>query len=89
MKEYMSVLGLKVKDKVTGFTGAVSSVSFDLYGCVQVVITPPANEKGELVDGRWFDFNRVTVLNRTPVMAAPSFASEFEKGPAEKPAFMK
>ena len=36
----LKLLGLKVKDKVTGFTGIITSVSFDLYGCIQVIITP-------------------------------------------------
>ena len=32
MHEDMKLLGFKVQDVVTGFTGIVSSVSFDLYG---------------------------------------------------------
>ncbi len=39
-REHMSVLGLWVSDEVTGFEGIATSVGFDLYGCVQVVVTP-------------------------------------------------
>jgi hypothetical protein len=34
MKEYLDILGFKVRDMVTGFVGVAGSVCFDLYGCV-------------------------------------------------------
>lgn len=40
VEETLAVLGLPVRDKVTGFDGVITSVSFDLYGCIQVVKTP-------------------------------------------------
>ena len=39
-EQHFKLLGMKVKDKVTGYSGVVTSLSFDLYGCVQAVITP-------------------------------------------------
>ena len=48
---HMKLLGHKVEDKVTGFKGVVSSLSFDLYGCVQAVVTPAASEDGSLSNG--------------------------------------
>jgi hypothetical protein len=75
MQEYMKLLGLSVRDVVTGFTGVVSSVSFDLYGCVQTIVTPPIDEKGALGDGRWFDAKRLEIVNASPVMAVPSFST--------------
>ena len=41
IKEAINMLGRKAKDRVTGFEGVISSVSFDLYGCVCGIITPP------------------------------------------------
>jgi hypothetical protein len=81
----MEFLGLKVQDKVTGFKGVVTSVSYDLYGCVQLAIHQEYkdNEKGELPPGHWFDSNRVNVLEWHPVMDIPDFS--IDKGPAEKP----
>ncbi len=93
----LQLLGLKVKDRVTGFTGIAESISYDLYGCVQAVVKPPINEKGEVVDGRWFDVSRLEVLDPTPVMTIPGNRfmvarsaqpepSRSFNGPCEKPA---
>lgn len=92
MNEYVDFLGWKAKDRITGFAGVVTTVSFDLYGCVQCVLTPPVNEKGETPDGRWFDSNRL-VLDRDAgrVMSLPAHFSgptmRNDHGPADKPAF--
>lgn len=85
VNKHFALFGMKVRDKVTGFVGVVSSVSFDLYGCVQGVVTPFANDKGELGDGRWFDMKRLEALDSAPVMELPTFVSV--PGGAEKPAF--
>jgi hypothetical protein len=86
----MGLLGLKVKDRVTGFSGVVSSISFDLYGCIQAVVTPEADGKGKIPDCRWFDVTRLKKTGKKPVMKLPNFdygyVAEGKKGPAEKPA---
>lgn len=69
----MKLLGLRVCDLVTGFTGIVSSISYDLYGCVQAVVTPGVSKDGKAEDGRWFDTKRLTVLDPKPVMEVPCF----------------
>jgi len=73
MNEHMKLLGFKVRDVVTGFTGVVSSISFDLYGCVQAVVSPAINEKGEIKEGRWFNTKRLEITEGTPVLVAPTF----------------
>jgi|WetSurMetagenome_2_1015567.scaffolds.fasta_scaffold587726_2 hypothetical protein len=80
---YMNHLGLKARDKVTGLTGVITSVSFDLYGCIQMVVTPAAKPEGELMGGCWFDWNRLEILDADPVMPCPAF--DYEKGAADKP----
>lgn len=82
--KHFELFGLPVKDRVTGFTGVVTSVSFDLYGCVQGVVTPEAGEKGKQEDGRWFDMKRLVATASEPVMELPSFATV--PGPEAKPA---
>lgn len=87
MQQYMDMMGMRVKDKVTGFTGVVQSVNFDLYGCVQFSVVPPVNEKGERVEGAWFDSNRVVVTDKERVMPVPTFAvipAQHDKGPSSK-----
>jgi hypothetical protein len=89
VEKHIEKLGMRVKDKVTGFSGVVSSVSFDLYGCIQAVVTPPKEKAAPLAEGRWFDIARLEVVSKTRVMPIPDFnvgdVAEGKKGPAEKP----
>lgn len=88
LREHLAWLGHKVKDSVTGFEGVVSSVSFDLYGCVQAIVVPGHNKKeGKTPDAYWFDVKRLERVSSKPVMEVPEFAAPvgFEKGPAAKP----
>ncbi len=86
--KHLDMLGKKVRDRVTGFSGVVGSVSFDLYGCIQAAITPPVDDKGELKDGRWFDIQRPEVVSEERAMPLPTWAvtpAAHTHGPAEKP----
>lgn len=91
LQKHLSLMGLVVEDKVTGLTGVVSSISFDLYGCIQAAITPKSTEDGTIPNSRWFDICRLKIINENPVMDLPNFMTENEKGeiylkgPAEKP----
>lgn len=96
-QDHIDMMGKKARDKITGFTGIVASVSFDLYGCIQAVLSPPLDKDGKPVDGRWFDIHRLEVVDHTRVMPVPQFAQPLEKaqygatptqhthGPTEKP----
>ena len=90
--EHISVLGHRVQDSVTGFKGVATSVSFDLYGCIQILVNPGMDKDGKLQDQTWFDSNRLEVLPDGPVMERPQFEytpeniAAGDKGPAEKPA---
>jgi hypothetical protein len=84
--EGLSLLGLKVRDKVTGIEGVITSVSFDLYGCVQGLVNTGKDSSGNLMDLHWFDISRLTVKSRTPVMKVPDFGRD--KGPEAKPVTM-
>lgn len=44
----------------------VTTISFDLYGCVQAVVTPPVGSGGEVNDGQWFDVTRLDVARSPP-----------------------
>jgi len=92
VEEHLSLLGMKVEDKVTGFKGIVASISFDLYGCIQAIVHPGMDRDGKLMDQCWFDINRLKVISDYPVMNQPfdtiSIANG-EQGPADKPVFTK
>lgn len=78
---YLELLGLKVKDRVTGFTGIAESISWDLYGCIQAVVRPPVDDKGAMPDGKWIDVLRLEVLDATPIMAIPGGYQTYGTGP--------
>lgn len=75
MKKHMELLGYVVSDRVTGFKGVVTTVSFDLYGCVQAVVSPQvvADKPGDLGDAKWFDVKRLLKVSNAPVMELPTF----------------
>jgi hypothetical protein len=89
----VDLLGHRARDKITGYEGVISSICFDLYGCVQAAITPAMNEKGELPVGQWFDVARLDILQGDAVMQRPDFEArapeprQYQHGAAEKPAF--
>lgn len=86
IKNHMAKLGFKARDRVTGFQGVVTTVSFDLYGCVQVILNPGLDKDGKPQDLGWYDIKRLEILSEAPVMEVPDFAKP-EIGASEKPAF--
>ena len=78
MQEHMRLLGLKVRDVVTGFEGVVITIAFDLMGCVQAVVAPQVFQKAleapKLEESRWFDTKRLIAIGDGPVMTLPAFA---------------
>ena len=89
INEHMKILGMKIKDRVTGAKGIATSISFDLYGCIQVVMVAEADKDGKTEGGTWYDIQRLQVIGKKAVMPAPDFMrgaiAEGKKGPAEKP----
>ena len=85
---HINLLGLKAKDVVTGLTGVITSISFDLYGCGQAIVTPEAKD-GKIDHGAYFDLTRLEILSKEPVMQLPDFSAgyvaEGRKGCATKP----
>jgi len=90
---HLDVLGYKVKDKITGFSGVATSVTFDLYGCIQVLINPGLDTDGKFKESNWFDENRIELKSTKRVMNPPFLQIKpklkKDKGPAEKPSFYK
>lgn len=72
MAEAFNMLGTKVKDKITGFSGVVTSLNFDLFGCIQVFVTPKYNkESTNPHTGHYFDICRLECSSR--IMDVPQF----------------
>jgi len=88
-QKHLKLLGMKVQDTVTGLNGVVTSIAFDVSGCIQAVITPHAKADGTVADSRYVDVARLKITSKTRVMPVPNFdvgpIAEGKKGPAEKP----
>lgn len=95
LNQHLNLLGLKAKDRVTGFTGVISSVTFDLYGCVQAIVNPGVGADGKPGESHWFDVSRLEVLDPAPVMSRPKYewtpevVSAGGKGAGERPSSNK
>jgi len=74
MNKHMNLLGFEVIDKVTKTKGIVTSLCFDLYGCIQATITPKSS-KNKRSESYWYDVLRLKVLSKKPVMKRPDFVS--------------
>ncbi len=86
--DYFDVLGFEAVDVVTGFEGVVSDVSFNLYGCVMVTLTPKQHkDKIEEASNRWFDHKRITITSNARVLEPPrEWLVGREPGPMARPA---
>jgi hypothetical protein len=87
---HLSLLGLPATDKITGFKGVMTSLSYDVYGCVQMIVTPPITKDGEINNGQWFDITRLLYTHTDKkAMPVPDFTkgyiAEGKKGCATKP----
>jgi hypothetical protein len=90
IQKHFDLLGKRVTEKVTNFEGIVTSICFDLYGCIQVLVHPGTDKDNKLLEQLWFDVSRINVLDDTPVMERPNYnfgiQAEGKQGAAEKPA---
>ncbi len=88
--KHLDMLGRQTVDRVTGFKGIISSIYFDLYGCIQAVVTPPVDKDGKKGDAICIDISRLIIIG-DPVMERPAWdfgpVSEGKQGPSEKPGF--
>ena len=73
--KHLSLLGFKVKDRVTGAEGIVTGIDFDLYGCVQAALNRGLDKDGKPIDQSWYDVSRLQVISKAPVMAVPNYIS--------------
>lgn len=62
------MLGMTVRDKITGFKGVVTGEVNYLTGCNQVLVAPPLGGDGALRGSEWFDVQRVEVDHAFPAI---------------------
>jgi hypothetical protein len=78
MEKYLSWLGLEVRDCVTGLEGVITSISFDICGCIQGLLTPKAIG-GTRSDSCWLDLKRLVVIGSF-VIEPSDFALQEDTG---------
>lgn len=88
MEKHFDLLGWKVKDKVTGFTGVVTHVGLDMFGCVQAIVLPGVDTKTvhKVPDSQWFDTSRLDKVDKKPAMnPVPIKGTDLVAGCCHKP----
>jgi hypothetical protein len=87
--QIIDMLGYTYKDKITGLTGPVVSVCFDLYGCVQATIHRGIGKNGEALESYWYDVQRLEKQTKPRLMEKPYYnkitPETYDRGPADKP----
>jgi hypothetical protein len=86
IEEYLQMLGMTMRDKVTGVKGMVDSICFDAYGCVQATIRRPVKEDGTFPETHWFDVKRLEVAGERIMPEQHVVKKGTEIGAADKPA---
>ena len=76
IQKSLAYLGLRGRDRVTGFEGVVLSVIFYIEENIQVLLTPPMDKDGKLPDQHQFDINRIEIIDGDRAMALPNFTDE-------------
>lgn len=72
-------LGIRVKDKITGFTGIVTGTVDYLTGCSQALVAPGLDDKGMIRDSVWLDIQRLERVGTEQIILDNSASPGFDK----------
>lgn len=61
-----SILGMNVRDEITGFVGTATGTAEYITGCNQVLVQPKVKD-GAYVEGHWFDQQRIKVISDSEI----------------------
>lgn len=80
-----ALLGVEVKDIVTGFQGICTGYVQYLTGCNQYLIVPSVSLSGKIEDGAWVDEQRLEKVAKGRVIVLDnSQAQGCDKAPSRK-----
>lgn len=74
-----SIIGKKVRDKITGFTGTVTGRVEYITGCNQLLVAPVVKDDGALVSSEWLDEQRAEVLSEKKIELNNSASPGFDR----------
>lgn len=57
-----TVLGMTMRDTITGFSGVVTGRAEYISGCAQALLVPKVKDDGALPESHWFDEQRLELL---------------------------
>lgn len=86
-------LGDRVSDRISKFTGIVTSITTYLNGCVRFAVNPEKLGKdGDIVEGRIFDYGDLDLVKKrviqpvtlVPITALPPSTAGTTGGPARE-----
>lgn len=84
--EALKFLGTRQRDRVTGFSGTITSICFDINGCIQGCVKPAVDKDGKIPDGYWIDLDRLECIGEPAMPPFPyEVTRKIVRGPAEKP----
>ena len=76
---HLALLGNSCREKVTGHEGVVTEINFDLFGCIQALVTrKPSPEAGESRNGLFYDVNRLDKVTSFFGTESPVLPDEVE-----------
>ena len=73
-------LGEDVVDKITGFKGKVVADANYIFGCRQLWVQPPVDEKGSWVKPQWIDEPSLKLIKKPKSKPKKRVSNEFKYG---------
>lgn len=64
MNQFKHELGLKAKEKVTGFKGIITSRCEFMTGCNRYCIQPQELKDGKPIEGIYFDEDQIEIIGK-------------------------
>ena len=64
MSKFIFELGVKAKDKITGFEGIITGRADHITGCNTYGLKPKIDKDGKVQDCEWFDEGMITVTGK-------------------------
>lgn len=62
MNNRLPELGDRVRDKITGFEGIVTTHATHLTGCDRLWVSPKVGEDRKMIDGMWVDIDMLDIV---------------------------
>jgi len=69
-------LGCRAEDIITEFQGIITGFCRYITGCDQYLITPKVDKEGKPVSAKWFDENRIEILDYEPIVINTGMSEE-------------